>query len=246
MALKHRISDSPQSRASALEIANANAGRVRQILRHRRDDNRGQIPIIEWAEESRQVTAAARPARVHALVPVPASCRPLPSHGFGCYTPIHISALRHDSRQEPYAVMLHERICAGGRERSPSLPRTLHGRMSKKQRGALVVRLDALPPDPRILLATGKLVGEGFDHPHLDTLVLAMPVCWKGTLQQYPAACTGSTPPRPVFGSSISSAPATRHCSECGTSASADTRLWDIASWNPRLESVRKRRIPRQ
>ncbi|MFA7666496.1 MAG: DEAD/DEAH box helicase family protein [Burkholderiaceae bacterium] len=62
----------------------------------------------------------------------------------------------------------------------------LHGRMSKKQRGALIGQLDALPPDaPRILLATGKLVGEGFDHPPLDTLVLAMPVSWKGTLQQY-------------------------------------------------------------
>jgi len=63
---------------------------------------------------------------------------------------------------------------------------TLHGRMSKKQRAALVDRLDDLPPDaPRVLLSTGKLVGEGFDHPPLDTLVLAMPISWKGTLQQY-------------------------------------------------------------
>jgi superfamily II DNA or RNA helicase len=65
-------------------------------------------------------------------------------------------------------------------------PFVLHGRMSKKQRATLVTALDALPPDaPRVLLATGKLVGEGFDHPPLDTLVLAMPVSWKGTLQQY-------------------------------------------------------------
>lgn len=63
---------------------------------------------------------------------------------------------------------------------------TLHGRMSKKQRTAVISELDALPADtPRILLATGKLVGEGFDHPPLDTLVLAMPISWKGTLQQY-------------------------------------------------------------
>jgi superfamily II DNA or RNA helicase len=62
----------------------------------------------------------------------------------------------------------------------------MHGRMSKKQRAALIAELGTLPPEaPRILLATGKLVGEGFDHPPLDTLVLAMPVSWKGTLQQY-------------------------------------------------------------
>ena len=62
----------------------------------------------------------------------------------------------------------------------------LHGRMSKKQRTNLIEGLDALPSDaPRVLLATGKLVGEGFDHPPLDTLVLAMPISWKGTLQQY-------------------------------------------------------------
>jgi len=65
-------------------------------------------------------------------------------------------------------------------------PFMLHGRMSKKQRAALIADLNALPPDaPRVLVATGKLVGEGFDHPPLDTLVLAMPVSWKGTLQQY-------------------------------------------------------------
>ena len=62
----------------------------------------------------------------------------------------------------------------------------LHGRMSRKQRTAVMTELEALPADaPRILLATGKLVGEGFDHPPLDTLLLAMPVSWKGTLQQY-------------------------------------------------------------
>ena len=62
----------------------------------------------------------------------------------------------------------------------------LHGRISKKQRATLIAELNSLPPDaPRVLLATGKLVGEGFDHPPLDTLVLAMPVSWTGTLQQY-------------------------------------------------------------
>ncbi len=65
-------------------------------------------------------------------------------------------------------------------------PFKLHGRMSKKQRAILISELNALPPDaPRILLSTGKLVGEGFDHPPLNTLVLAMPISWKGTLLQY-------------------------------------------------------------
>lgn len=70
----------------------------------------------------------------------------------------------------------------------PAIPGlfVLHGRMSRKQRAATTAELDGLASDtPRVLLATGKLVGEGFDHPALDTLVLAMPVSWKGTLQQY-------------------------------------------------------------
>lgn len=63
---------------------------------------------------------------------------------------------------------------------------TLHGRMPKKQRLSRLERLEALAEDsPRVLLATGKLIGEGFDHPALDTLVLAMPISWQGILQQY-------------------------------------------------------------
>ena len=63
---------------------------------------------------------------------------------------------------------------------------SMHGRMPKKQRAAVLASLEALGGEaPRVLLATGKLIGEGFDHPPLDTLVLAMPISWKGTLQQY-------------------------------------------------------------
>jgi len=62
----------------------------------------------------------------------------------------------------------------------------LHGRLSKKQRIAILTELADLDDSaPRIILATGRLIGEGFDHPPLDTLVLAMPISWKGTLQQY-------------------------------------------------------------
>lgn len=37
----------------------------------------------------------------------------------------------------------------------------------------------------RVILATGRFIGEGFDDARLDTLFLVMPISWKGTLQQY-------------------------------------------------------------
>ena len=47
-------------------------------------------------------------------------------------------------------------------------------------------KLAAIPNDEeRLLSATGRYIGEGFDDARLDTLFLTMPISWKGTLQQY-------------------------------------------------------------
>jgi superfamily II DNA or RNA helicase len=62
----------------------------------------------------------------------------------------------------------------------------LHGGMTDKERRGLSARLAALPAgEKRLVLATGRYIGEGFDDARLDTLFLAMPVSWKGTLVQY-------------------------------------------------------------
>ena len=62
----------------------------------------------------------------------------------------------------------------------------LQGGMGKKQRAAMDERLKTIPPDEdRVIVATGRYAGEGFDDARLDTLFLAMPIAWRGTLQQY-------------------------------------------------------------
>ncbi len=61
----------------------------------------------------------------------------------------------------------------------------LHGGMGKKQLKNTQEQLDCVKDnEERVILATGKYIGEGFDDPRLDTLFLAMPISWKGTLQQ--------------------------------------------------------------
>jgi superfamily II DNA or RNA helicase len=62
----------------------------------------------------------------------------------------------------------------------------LVGGMGRKQRKAIMAQLAAVPPsEGRLLIATGKYLGEGFDDARLDTLFLAMPISWRGTLAQY-------------------------------------------------------------
>jgi hypothetical protein len=62
----------------------------------------------------------------------------------------------------------------------------LRAGLGKKQRLAIAERLKAIARDePRVILATGRYVGEGFDDPRLDTLFLTLPVSWRGTIAQY-------------------------------------------------------------
>ena len=63
---------------------------------------------------------------------------------------------------------------------------TMAGGMSKKQRKQLLEQMTSIPSDqPRVIVATGRYLGEGFDDDRLDTLFLALPISWRGTLTQY-------------------------------------------------------------
>jgi len=71
---------------------------------------------------------------------------------------------------------------------SPDIPHVivLRGGQGRKELQATLTRLAEIPAAARrVILATGKYIGEGFDDPQLDTLFLALPVSWRGTIAQY-------------------------------------------------------------
>ena len=62
----------------------------------------------------------------------------------------------------------------------------LTGTCTAKEKREALQRLQEIPADePLVIVATGQYVGEGFDYPRLDTLFLALPISWKGRLEQY-------------------------------------------------------------
>lgn len=62
----------------------------------------------------------------------------------------------------------------------------LSGDLKPKIRKAALDRIRSLNDQDRfVVVATGKLIGEGFDEAKLDTLFMAMPIAWKGTIAQY-------------------------------------------------------------
>jgi superfamily II DNA or RNA helicase len=61
----------------------------------------------------------------------------------------------------------------------------LRGGMSAKDRKQANTALNVPDDTERLILATGRYIGEGFDDARLDTLFLTMPIAWRGTLAQY-------------------------------------------------------------
>ncbi|MGI8839188.1 MAG: TOTE conflict system archaeo-eukaryotic primase domain-containing protein [Caulobacteraceae bacterium] len=61
----------------------------------------------------------------------------------------------------------------------------LRGGMSASERKVSEAALRVADDQERLILATGRYIGEGFDDQRLDTLFLTMPISWKGTLAQY-------------------------------------------------------------
>ena len=147
--------------------------------------------------------ALARPFK-HVVIPRPTNFRLPPSAEKPEMHELYAALASNKTRNDLMCVDLLRSIKAG---RSPILltERTgqvdefasrltglvkhivvLKGGMGAKQRRAIVEQLTAIPQgEERVLLATGRYIGEGFDDARLDTLFLATPISWRGTLQQY-------------------------------------------------------------
>lgn len=80
------------------------------------------------------------------------------------------------TERREHAKLLHELLLNEGIEVA-----LLYGSMKAKERKEANLKLSTA----EVIVATGKYIGEGFDLPKLDTLFLAMPIAWKGTLAQY-------------------------------------------------------------
>lgn len=60
------------------------------------------------------------------------------------------------------------------------------GNNSKKEHRQILEKLKNVSRDESVILvATGSLIGEGFDYPRLDTLIMATPVSFRGVVEQY-------------------------------------------------------------
>jgi superfamily II DNA or RNA helicase len=85
------------------------------------------------------------------------------------------------TERREHLELLHDRL-----KKVTSHLIVLHGGKSAKDRDAIMQYLKDIPEtEGRVILATGAYIGEGFDDRRLDTLFLAMPISFKGKMEQY-------------------------------------------------------------
>lgn len=64
--------------------------------------------------------------------------------------------------------------------------KTDEGGIGDRERRLASEELASIPDgEERVIVATGRYLGEGFDDARLDTLFLTLPVSWRGVLIQY-------------------------------------------------------------
>ncbi len=99
-----------------------------------------------------------------------------------------VIAALHEGRSPLILTERTEHITALADLIRPHVPHLiiLQGGMGKKSLREAMAQLAAVPQnESRVVIATGKFVGEGFDDSRLDTLFLTMPVSWRGIIAQY-------------------------------------------------------------
>ena len=85
------------------------------------------------------------------------------------------------SKYKEHARRLYERL----REYADRAFLLLGDNPRKEQKKLLEEMKQVSREQSVLLVATGQLIGEGFDYPRLDTLIMATPVAWKGVVEQY-------------------------------------------------------------
>lgn len=62
----------------------------------------------------------------------------------------------------------------------------LKGGRSRKENEQIREKMKNVPVDESmVLVAIGQYIGEGFNYPRLDTMMLATPIAWQGNVEQY-------------------------------------------------------------
>ena len=89
--------------------------------------------------------------------------------------------------------------------------------------------------DERLILATGRYIGEGFDDARLHTLFLALPVSWKGTLVQYAGRLHRLHPGKHEVRMRTTWTEKYRYSRECMSNVLSAIALWEIGKMKTRI-----------